>query len=242
MKNEIESTNGKPTTDPPIVGMQCCTQAVIPVKKCNICQKEKPANYEHFHKQKKGKYGYRSTCKSCLKIKRREYTSTDEYKKKHREKMSEWRKNNPEKALEISRRSYKRNGWKDNEKKREKLRTDEEYQKKVRERERKYVESGRRAKMNRKPETKEKARIRSSERRKNPEKKQHDYERMAKWRNENKEYLLELHKNRRENLSDSYVAQSMRKSVDDVPKEVLELKKLIIQFKRELKSNNIKIR
>ena len=129
MKNEIESTNGKPTTDPPIVGMQCCTQAVIPVKKCNICQKEKPANYEHFHKQKKGKYGYRSTCKSCLKIKRREYTSTDEYKKKHREKMSEWRKNNPEKALEISRRSYKRNGWKDNEKKREKLRTDEEYQK-----------------------------------------------------------------------------------------------------------------
>jgi hypothetical protein len=44
------------------------------------------------------------------------------------------------------------------------------------------------------------------------------------------------------NLTDAYIALTLKAKVNEVPKEVIETKRLIIQLKRELKSNNIKIR
>lgn len=211
-------------------------------KVCTKCNKELSATKDNFHSQKKGKYGLRSICKTCSKEYRKIYTSTDEYKKYHREKQAKWRKENPEKSLEINRRCYKKNADRFNAAKREKLKTDPEYREKVRERERKYVESGRRYEMNCKPETREKARIRSRKRRKDPEKKEHDYKRSANWRYENKEYLNELYKNNRKELCPSYVAQIMKISVKDLKPEILETKRLIIKIRRELKNNNLKIR
>ena len=42
------------------------------------------------------------------------------------------------------------------------------------------------------------------------------------------------------NLTDGYIAFTLKAKVNEVPKEVIETKRLIIQLKRELKSNNIK--
>ena len=44
------------------------------------------------------------------------------------------------------------------------------------------------------------------------------------------------------NLTDSYVAMSMRIPVDEAPKELIEVKRNILKLKRELKNNNVKIR
>jgi hypothetical protein len=42
-----------------------------------------------------------------------------------------------------------------------------------------------------------------------------------------------------DNLPDCYIATSLKKSVKEVPKTILESRRLIIQLKRELKINNI---
>ena len=88
------------------------------IKRCTGCGNEYSATSEYFHKMKNGKYGLRSACKECIKMWRKKYTSTEEYKKKHRENMSAWRAKKPEKALEASRKNYKLHGKEQNSKKR----------------------------------------------------------------------------------------------------------------------------
>ena len=212
------------------------------VKICTVCKKELPASSEYFHRHPKGKYGYQATCKSCSKIIMKAYRSTNEYKKKNREAAAIWRKNNPEKALEISRKRYKLNALEINKKKKERFQADKDYRQKVLEREKRYKASGRRHEMNAKPEMREKARARNRQRRMQEDKKAHDYGKNAIWRAENANYIRELDKKRREEITNSYVASSMRKSVKDIPKEVLETRRVIVQIKRELKKNNIKIK
>jgi len=211
-------------------------------KICTKCNKEFEATTDFWHKQSDGKYGLRAICKICSCAVNREYKAKPENKERHRINAIKWRDKNPDKVLEISRRCYKKNADRFNAAKREKLKTDPEYREKVRERERKYVESGRRHEMNCKPETREKARIRSKKRRLDPGKNEHDYKRNAKWREENKEYLNKLHNKNRKELCPSYVAQSMRISIKELTPEILETKRLVITLKRELKNNNVKIR
>lgn len=73
-------------------------------KVCPDCGIKKPATLEYFHKKNSG---IASHCKEC----RGEHNST--YGKTHRAEkaanMREWRKRNPERALEISREGYRRN-------------------------------------------------------------------------------------------------------------------------------------
>ena len=45
------------------------------IKKCKICEIEKPC--DNFHKMKKGLFGVRTTCKECRKIEKEEYQSRD---------------------------------------------------------------------------------------------------------------------------------------------------------------------
>jgi hypothetical protein len=211
-------------------------------KICTNCNKELEATNNNFYTQKKGKYGLKSICKSCSLIKSKEYRSTEEYKIKHREKMAKWRRENPKKALEVSRRSYLKNGNKYNEKRKEKYRTDPFFKEKVKERERKYKESGRRREVQSTPEQLEKARLRNKKRRECIKYRMKEYERNKIYREENKEKLHKTHIKNRKNLCPSYVAQSMRISVKDLTPEILETKRNIIKIKRELKNNNIKIR
>lgn len=211
-------------------------------KVCTKCNVKLEASEENFHKQKKGKYGFKSVCKPCAKKDRDRYQSTEKYKKRHRERMAEWRKKNHQRALEISRESYRRHGAKRNAIKRERYRKDPEYKAKQIERERKYKESGRRQEMNAKPEQREKARLRNKKRRSDPLLRAKDYAYSARYRKKHKDRLHKMHVSNRKELVPSYVAQSLRMSVNELTPEIYEVKKTIIKLKRELKNNNVKIR
>lgn len=206
-------------------------------KICTNCKKKYPTTLKYWHKQKNGKHGLKSICKTCSCIASKEYRNTPKGKENKRISEAKWRKKNPEKILEINHRCYQKHKNKYNAKKREQFKNDPEYRQKVYEREKRYVESGRRHEINSKPENREKSRIRSKKRRMNPEKKEHDYKRNAQWREQNRDHLIKLHKKRRQELALSYVAQTMKVSVKDVDPKILETKKLIIELRRELKSN-----
>ena len=217
-------------------------QSDIPLKECTHCKKKLAATKDNFHAQKNGKFGFRAVCKPCNKIYRKKYTSTNEYKKAHRERQAKWRKENPEKSLEISRKNYRLHGDKHNEKRREKYKNDPNFRKKCIEREKKYKESGRRYEVQSRPDQREKARLRSKKRRLNPTKREHDLNKNAKWRRENKELIKSLTKKKIKELHPCYVAHTLRISVNDLDDEIYNTKKNIIKIKRELKKNNIKIR
>ena len=211
-------------------------------KICTKCDKKLLATKENFNAQKNGKYGLRSICKYCSKEYRKIYTSTDEYKKKHRERQAKWRKENPEKTLEISRKSYKKHCKRRNSERVEKYKTDPIYKAKVKELEKIYKESGRRYEVSSTPEQREKNRLRNKKRRDCDEYKKKEYARNEIYRKENKEMLHKIHIKNRKELVPSYVAHTMRISTKDLTPEIYETKKLIIKLKRELKNNNIKIR
>lgn len=211
-------------------------------KTCNKCKAVYPATLEFYHYQKSGKHNIRATCKECAKIYRKQYTSTKEYKERHRLRMREYRSKHPEKTLEVSRKNYAIHGKKHNEVRREKYKNDPLFKAKCIEREKAYKESGRRAEVQRKPEQMAKARYRSKKRRSVTEKREHDYKKNSEWRNKNRDYINNKNAIKINELKDSYVASSMRVSVKDLTPEDIETKRLVMQLKRELKNNNVKIR
>lgn len=211
-------------------------------KECTGCRNNLPATNDYFNKMKNGKYGLRSKCKSCVKEYGQEYRKIDYVKKRHSEKMALWRKENPERQKEIEKKCRDKNKERYNKERRIKYKTDDNFRKRVKLYEKKYVESGRRYEINNKPEQRKKARIRSKKRRLNSLKNTQDKITQKKWRTENKDLIKRLGYEKIKNLDPSYVACSLRVSVKDLPKEVYETKKIIIKLKRELKNNNVKIR
>ena len=219
--NKINSTNGKPNTETPIVGMHCCTQAVIPVKKCGTCGIEFPKTEEYFFKriikQKNAngetvKYNsFRSVCKQCHAVKMRDAQrnrrckemgcSIDEYEmywqKYQRQKLT--------KHAEIKHlpKSIKANLYKAISKG-YKFTTYEKYKKDCR--------------------------INVSKARR-----KYDYGDV--------DFVPQEEKNRCgiKNLTDGYIAATLKSKVGDLPKEIIEVKRLIIKLKRELNITNIKI-
>ena len=78
-------------------------------KTCTICSEEYPATEEYFFKERRGKYGLRSKCKSCFTAESKRLKQTPkyilaakEYRKKHYE-------NNKEKYAERWQKYYKKN-------------------------------------------------------------------------------------------------------------------------------------
>ena len=211
-------------------------------KICTGCNEKLPANNNYFNYQKNGKYSLRSKCKECIKKYRVKYTSTDEYKEKHRLSMIKYRKENPLKSKEVANRSRNKHKEKINNNRREKYLNDPIFKQKCIDIEKKYKESGRRKEVASSPEALSKSRIRNKNRRKNKDYREKEYLINAVYRKENKEKLTKMHFENRLNLIPSYVAQTIRISVKDLTPEIYETKKIIIELKRELKSNNIKIR
>ena len=84
---------------------------------CAKCKENKPATIEFFYKNKKGMFGLSSYCKKCTKEYHKAYCSTDEFKQKNKEYSANWRKENHERSIEISRENWRRNGHKYNERK-----------------------------------------------------------------------------------------------------------------------------
>jgi hypothetical protein len=211
-------------------------------KKCSKCGNIYPISLEYWNSQKNGKYGLRSKCKTCSCEYSKLYKSTPEAKESHRIRQAEWRKKNHDKFLEISRKSYVKNGKRYNEIRKQKYNSSEEYRQKQKDKERKYKESGKRYIVQHKPDQMEKSRLRSKKRRSIEELKEHDYKRNAVYRIKNKEYLQQLHKKTKEELRPSYIGVILGLKVKDLTPELIETTRLIVNIKRELKNNNVKIR
>tara|TARA_R110002126_G_scaffold192353_3_gene340498 strand:- start:338 stop:976 length:639 start_codon:yes stop_codon:yes gene_type:complete len=212
------------------------------MKKCTKCKEEKTEIHSNFPRAKSFKSGFNSMCRSCLKVKQQEYRQRPENKKKHRETQAKWRKDNPEKQKEVSKKTYHKHKVKNNEIRRDKYKTDPEYRAKRFEWERLYVESGGRRASNEKESNRESSRKRNKKRRLNPKLNAHDRKRNKEWRKNNKNHLDKLHAKNRNEMGESYIAQTLGISVKDITPEILETKRLIISLKRELKSKNVKIR
>lgn len=208
-------------------------------KTCTKCNKELPATTEFFYKQKMGMFGIKSTCKDCDKNYNKEYRSDPEFKKRHRDKIAKWRKDNPEKSKEANRRCYAKNKDRFNETRRKRYKTDPEYRQKRKEAEKRYKATGAREKQRSTKEYKDKAIARNKLYRSIPENKKKISEYNKKYREDKREYVLGLYKTRRENLTDGYVLGQITRYRDidkkDIPQGMIEHKRLLIKLKRELK-------
>ena len=78
---------------------------------CSKCLRKKPPS--QFHKDKSKSEGLRTTCIECVKQYGKSYRT--ENKERRERQTRHWRQDNPERAAEISRRSYKKNATKHKE-------------------------------------------------------------------------------------------------------------------------------
>ena len=215
MTKIIDNTNGKPNTETPIVGMQCCTQAVIPVKKCGTCGVEYPKTDEYFfRKSKPKKYKlkeiYREICKEC-----------------HKKKTTESRIIKRCKELGIERKDWEE--WK-----RKDLLSREIFQ--LKDERLKGLDRPIRARILRK--------IREDNYKFTTIEnyyKECTINRSKVQRKYNYKCDTVTQEIIRNALPDYYVANRLKKRVKDLPKEVIETARLIIKLKRELNITNIKI-
>jgi hypothetical protein len=207
------------------------------MKTCKTCGEEKPI--EEFVKSKNTKDGRLNKCKLCDNLIRKEqYYANHEYRK---QKDKEYREKNKEK-LNLCKRRYK-------EKNREKLRLAEKEWRKnnpelSRERSRRYRE----AHPNYKKEyyAKNKSKLIKKVIKWQKENKERYIKRVKEWKMKNYNAWLqnerERHKTKVENLTDDYVVKLLKGKgkllVKDVPKELIEAKRLQILIQREIKNLN----
>lgn len=88
----------------------------IPRRRCTKCKREFPATLEFFSPQKKGKYGLRSSCRSCVSQQRREYreANVEVIRAKNNAYMKSRYDTDPDHFRQISRANYAKNpqAWK----------------------------------------------------------------------------------------------------------------------------------
>lgn len=188
-------------------------------KKCNGCNLEK--SFENYNKQKKGKFGLRSKCNSCTKEYRQEYTKRPEVKEKHRIRSQKWRDENPEEQLKRSREQFKKFGHIYNAKAKEKYNTNDVYRLKKLEIDKQYNATGRRKELYRVPKNLE-----------------YNLKRNKVYKSNNVEKVKKQQQNYIENLSDTLIKIRLGfKKNDEIPKDIIEIKRLTILLKRTLKNN-----
>jgi len=207
------------------------------MKTCKNCGEEKPI--EEFVKHKNTKDGHLNKCKLCHNLLvKKQYYANHEYTK---QKNKEYREKNKEK-LNLCKRRYK-------EKNREKLRlAEKEWRKnnpeKSRERSKRYHE----AHPNYKKEyyAKNKTKLIKKVIEWQKENKERYIKRVKEWKMKNYNAWLqnerERHKTKVENLTDDYVVKLLKGEgkllMKDIPKELIEAKRLQILIKREIKNLN----
>jgi len=219
--NDINSAKLQTTTETPIVAIPCCTQAVIPVKTCGSCGNEFPKTDKYFFKktikQKNAagqtvKYkSFRSVCKSCHAI---------EMKNAQRLRRC--------KEMGCSIDEYEFYWKKQYTETRTKYPEISHLPKSVRCTIKKRIRNG--YKFTTYEKYKTDCRINVSK-----AKRKYDYG--------NIDFAPQKQKNRCGiiNLTDGYVAATLNSKVGDLPKEIIETKRIILKLKRELNITNIKI-
>jgi len=208
-------------------------------KICSKCLNEYPVSTEYWNLQKNGKYGLRSICKPCSRLQSKEYRQKPGFKEKNRKRQALWRKNNKEKAREIDKRCRDKNRERINETRRQTYKTDEEYRNKRKEYDIKYRKSGRRKELYHTTDVGEKARKRTKLWHENNKEYSNEYNR--KYKKDNPEIFKKLYKKHSDELIDSKIVHLIKRSSGlekkDIPKELIETRRLIIKLKRELKTN-----
>jgi hypothetical protein len=195
---------------------------------------EEEKKIKRLEYQRKWRSANREKLNEQQKIRR----ATPIYREKHRVKMLEWRKQNPEKAREISRKSYKINGHKENEKRREKYRTDEEYKAKKKALDLEYNKSGKRKlAYHNNPNKSEILKRKWFLIKTNYHEKY-----LEKFREYRKNVQIHKEREQRKTLSDEYVSLVLKKQLNyqiktkDIPKELIEAKRNILKLKRITKT------
>lgn len=81
------------------------------MKVCSKCQMVLPACKEHFAKAKKGKFGFKSTCKSCDKIYRKKHyeENHEEIRRKQNAYLVKYHQENKESISEYKKKYYQEN-------------------------------------------------------------------------------------------------------------------------------------
>jgi hypothetical protein len=183
---------------------------------------------------------YKARNKEEVKRRQKEYEKTDEYKEKHRLKMAKLRKKYPERTKEISKESRKLNGHKYNARRRELLKTDEEFANKIKERALRYKSSGKRS---------------IATKRRYSEKPEQFSRKAKEWREKNPDKVIQSRENhraqniataarKRDNLEKPYVIAVIKRQVnyllktDEIPEHLIEVKKQSLELKRQLKNKN----
>lgn len=204
------------------------------MKTCKKCNVQKPEI--EFDLLRKHLPYRRTICKMCAKKERQEYYATDEYKKRHREQMAKWRKNNPDKEKAIHDRNRQKDKHIHYARRKEKYWNDEEYRNKVKQRELKYKASGRRSEMHRRrqKEKAEELRLKSKEYKINNPEKVKEY--VKKYR---KNVWNPLEQKQRDQLDRQYVIAVIKKQMNykiktsEIPEELIELKTNLLKLKRQ---------
>lgn len=168
--------------------------------------------------------------------------SSPDAKEKHRLSMIQWRKDNPEKTLEISRKNYKINGIKHNEKRRVKYKTDPEYRIKKLKADKEYSLSGKRKEAyNRNSNKNEILKKKWQKTKTSPNKELRD-KYIRKYKDE---FWIQKEKEDRGNLTDSYIIKVIKKQqkyqikTQEIPKELIEVKRNILKIKRITKTEKL---
>jgi hypothetical protein len=209
-------------------------------KICKICNNKLPATLEYWHKQKRCKYGLRATCKKCQCVIQKEYRKTPDAKEKHRVRQKEWRINNTLKVREINIKSWHKNKLDYNSKRNYKFHNDNDYRDKKNISDKIYRQSEKGIAMLNKEKNVINRRQRAKKYRENNI--DHVKEYNEKYRNENKDFIRKLTKANVDELKPAYIAATLSIPVKKLTPDILETQRIIIKLKRELKSNNIKIR
>jgi hypothetical protein len=205
-------------------------------KVCTECGRKRSLRF--YRKQTHGLYGLTSKCNDCVSAYQKIYRARPEVKKRHREREAKWRRENHDKFIEMSRKTYRKFADKQNAERREKRKSDPVFAQKIRDREIRYKASGRRQEMHRRRQQAKtlELRMKSAEwKKKNPEKVRAFVKRYRA--------NVQIHKERkwREELHDSYVIAIIKQQLGnkiktkDIPKELIEIERIRIFIHRKLK-------
>lgn len=165
----------------------------------------------------------------------KEYRQRPEVKERRRVNMAQWRKENHDKSLEISRKCRKKHATRLNAVRREKWRNDPEYKRKKIESEKRYKATGRRKEL-RVINAVELRKRSAAWKKKNPEL----VKKYVKWYRKTK--LIHFERLKRKTLADQYIIGVIKKSMNyklktkDIPQELIEMYRIRIKTIRSLKN------
>tara|TARA_R110000765_G_scaffold26628_7_gene64944 strand:- start:2024 stop:2692 length:669 start_codon:yes stop_codon:yes gene_type:complete len=215
-------------------------------KQCTSCNTVLSATTEHFSKQKLGKYGLNSKCKPCLIDKRKEYSARPGVRAKLNSHQAKYRSNNPKKARESSKRSYDKNKDKYNAYSRDKRANDHEYRDRCIAWDKKYSDDGKRLKSNKTEEQWSRTLELSRKNNSKLEYKARNSAYSAKYRLDNRDWFLSYERNRRESLTDGYLAHVISQSTkhsdscsisfNEVTPELIIIKRKQLKLHRDVKN------